>query len=75
MYRAYYGTAGCGPVPPLEKDRWPFKEFTTLDDALLWTREVVKRGATVAAIEGDDGTNLSRSEIASCVRQISSAGA
>jgi hypothetical protein len=74
MYRAYFGTAGCGPVPPLEKDRWPFKEFTNLDEALLWTREVIKRGTAVIAIEGDDGTHLSRNEIASCMRQTLPAG-
>jgi hypothetical protein len=53
----------------LEKDRWPFKEFAKLDEALLWTRAVVKHGTTVIAIEGDDGTQLSRSEIAVHVRQ------
>lgn len=68
MYRAYYGTPGCGLVPPLEKQRWPFKEFTTLDEALLWTQEVVRRGTAVIAIDGDDGTQLSRTEIASCIR-------
>jgi hypothetical protein len=71
MYRAYYGTAGCGPVPPLEKDRWPFKQFTNLDEALLWTRAAVNRGTAVIAIEGDDGTQLGRNEIASGVRQTS----
>jgi hypothetical protein len=70
MYRAYYGPAGCGAVLPLEKDRGPFKEFMSLDDALLWTRAVVKRGTAVVAIEGDDGTQLGRSEITSCLRQI-----
>jgi hypothetical protein len=69
MFRAYYGAPGCGAVPPLEKDRWPCKEFTNLDDALLWTRGVVKRGTAVVAIEGDNGTQLSRSEIASWVQQ------
>ena len=69
MYRAYYGAAGCGPVPPLEKGRWPFREFTNLDDALFWAREAIKRGTTVTMIQGDDGTWLSRNEIASSVRQ------
>ena len=74
MYRAYYGPAGSGPVPPLEKDRWPFREFRTLDEALLWAREVVQRGTAVMAIEGHDGTHLSRNEIASSVRQPLAAG-
>ena len=69
MYRAYYGAAEYGRVPPLEKDRWPFREFPNLDEALLWTRAVVKHGTSVVAIEGDDGTQLTRSEIAGHVRQ------
>lgn len=70
MYRAYYGTAGSGSIPSLEKDRWPFKQFTTLDEALLWARAAVNRGTAVIAIEGDDGTQLGRNEIASCIPQI-----
>lgn len=69
MYRAYYGAGSLGSVPPLEKDRWPFKQFADLDGALLWTRAVVKHGTTVISIEGDDGTQMSRSEIAAYVRQ------
>jgi hypothetical protein len=68
MYRAYYGAGKCGPVPPMEKDRWPSKEFANLDEALLWARAVVKHGTAVLAIEGDDGTQLSRGEIAGHVR-------
>lgn len=64
MYRAYFGTPGCGSVPPLEKDQWPSRAFATLDDALLWARQVAKRGTAVIAIEGNDGTRLSRHEIA-----------
>lgn len=68
MYRAYYGTPGSERVPPLEKDRWPFKQFLTLDDAFLWARHVAKRGTSVIAIDGDDGTQLSKAEIAQFVR-------
>lgn len=67
MYRAYYGAAGCGLPRPLEKGRVPFKEFSNLSEALLWTQCVVKRGTAVIAIDGDDGTQLSRTDIASCV--------
>lgn len=70
MYRAYYGTAGCGAISPLEKDRWPFKGFSDLDQAVLWTRAVVKKGTAVIAIEGDDGTRMSRSDIAWCTADI-----
>jgi hypothetical protein len=67
MYRAYYGTPGSRQVPPLDKGRWPSKQFTTLDDALLWARDVARRGTSVIAIDGDDGTQLSKSEIAQFV--------
>jgi hypothetical protein len=67
MYRAYYGTPGSGSVPPLEKGRWPSKQFSNLDDALLWAWHVRKRGTSVIAIDGDDGTQLSKTEIAQFV--------
>ena len=38
------------------------KEFANLDEALLRARAVVKHGTAIPAIEGDDGTQLSRSE-------------
>jgi hypothetical protein len=69
MYRAYYAAGKCSRVPPLEKDRWPFKQFLNLDEALFWSRAVVKQGTSIVAIEGDDGTQLSKSEIAGYVRQ------
>jgi len=64
MYRAYYGAAGCGALQPLEKYRCPFREFSRLDEALLWAGCVAARGTAVLAIDGDDGTQLSQSEIA-----------
>jgi len=69
MFRAYYGAGKCDSISPLEKDRWPFKEFAYLDEALLWTRAVVKHGTSVIAIEGDDGTLLTKGEIAGHLRQ------
>jgi hypothetical protein len=67
MYRAYYGTPGSAHVPPLEKDRWPSRQFSNIDDALLWAQHVAKRGTLVIAIDGDDGTHLSKTEIAQFV--------
>ena len=64
MYRAYYGAAGCGPLTPLAKHRWPFREFSRLDDALLWAGRAAAKGTAVLAIDGDDGTALNQSEIA-----------
>ena len=71
MYRAYYGPAGCGPLSPLNKDRHPFREFPQLDEALLWARSVKRKGTSVLSIEGNDGTQLSRSEIAVALRDSS----
>lgn len=65
MYRAYFGTQGCGIPGPLEKERWPSREFSQMADALVWTQRLAKRGAVVVAIEGDDGTQLNRADIAS----------
>ena len=68
MYRAYYGPAGCGPLPPLAKGRHPFRAFLRLDEALLWARNVARKGTSVLAIEGDDNTQLTRGEIAVALR-------
>lgn len=65
MYRAYFGTPGSGIPGPLEKERWPAKAFPDLTEALVWAECVAKRGTVVVAIEGDDGTQLSRADIAS----------
>jgi hypothetical protein len=65
MHRAYFGTPGCGIPAPLEKERWPSREFSQLTEALVWAERVAKRGTVVVAIEGDDGTQFSRTDIAS----------
>jgi hypothetical protein len=68
VYRAYFSVRGSDDVLPLEKGHWPFKEFATLDEAVLWARRVAKRGTSVIAIDGDDGTRLSKTELAPFVR-------
>lgn len=72
IYRVYFGPQGSDRVPPLEKDRWPCKTFSDLDEALSWAAQVVRRGTTVIGLDGDDGTQLSKGEIASAVsgRQV-----
>ena len=64
MYKAYFGPPGCGFPTPLEKERWPFRSFTTLTEALIWAERAAKSGSAVIAIDGDDGTQLGRSDIA-----------
>lgn len=66
-YRAYYGTSASEQIPALQKDRWPFREFSDLDQALQWATAVASKGTTVLAIDGDDGTQLDKNEIAAAL--------
>jgi hypothetical protein len=68
MYRVYSGPRGSESVPPLEKDKWLFKEFGALDDALGWARHVNEGGRVTLLIEGDDGTKLTKLEIAAALK-------
>ena len=64
-YRASNGVRGSGRIAPLEKDRWPSKQFLDLDQALEWAGCVARKGTVVLAIKwGDDGTQLTKHEIA-----------
>ena len=56
-YRVYSGPPGTEAVPPMEKERWLYKEFGLLDEALGWARHVNDGGRVALLIEGDDGTN------------------
>ena len=67
-YRVYSGPRGSEAISPLEKDRWLFKEFTGLDDALAWAHHVGQQGGTALLIEGDDGTVMSKYDIASALQ-------
>jgi hypothetical protein len=64
-YRVYSGPRGSQLMSPLEKDRYLFKEFTLLDDALNWARHINGGGRVALLIEGDDGTRLTKQQIAS----------
>jgi hypothetical protein len=52
----------------MEKERWLYKEFGLLDDALRWARHVNNGGRVALLIEGDDGTQLTKQEIAAALR-------
>jgi hypothetical protein len=67
-YRVYSGPPGSEVVPPMEKDRWLYKEFGLMDEALSWARHVNAKGRVALLIEGDDGTSLSKSEILVALR-------
>jgi hypothetical protein len=67
-YRVYSGPPGTDRVPPLEKERWLYKEFGLLDEALGWARHVNDGGRVTLLIEGDDGTQMSKKEISAALR-------
>jgi hypothetical protein len=70
-YRVYSGPPGSADVSALEKDRTLFKEFDTLDDALVWARHLDRSGRVALAIDGDDGTSIGRQEIAAALKHPS----
>jgi hypothetical protein len=71
-YRVYSGPRGSAAISPMEKDRLLYKEFTTLDEALLWARHVNAHDGVALLIEGDDGTTMTRNEIAGALRHSES---
>ena len=66
-YRVYSGPRGSQSIAPLEKDRYLFKEFSLLDEALGWARHINNGGRVALLIEGDDGTRLTKVQIASAL--------
>jgi hypothetical protein len=67
IYKVFTGAPGSEAISP-DKDRWLFKEFSNLDDALAWAHGVKQRGAVPLLIEGDDGTHLTKREIAEALQ-------
>jgi len=67
-YRVYVGPRGSETISPLEKDQLLFKEFVSLDEAFAWARHVNGSGRVTLAIDGDDGTGFTKSEIAAALR-------
>jgi hypothetical protein len=63
-YRVYSGPRGSEAISPLEKDRYLYKEFSMLDEALGWARHLNAGGRVALLIEGDDGTRLTKQQIA-----------
>jgi hypothetical protein len=67
-YRVYSGPPGTEAISPMEKDRWLYREFGLFDDALSWARHVNDGGRITLLIEGDDGTRLTKTEIAAALK-------
>jgi hypothetical protein len=67
-YRVYSGPKGSDEISPLAKEKMLFKEFTSMDEALSWSRHVERGGRVPLLIEGDDGTRMDRRAIADALR-------
>jgi len=67
-YRVYSGPRGSQSISPLDKDKHLFKEFGSLDDAMSWARHLNKGGRVALLLEGDDGTRLTRQQIATALK-------
>jgi hypothetical protein len=52
----------------MEKAHWLYKEFRLLDEAFSWARHIAGRGRVALLIEGDDGTRITKREIAAVLR-------
>ena len=67
-YRVYSGPRGSETISPAEKDRHLYKEFSTLDEAMIWARHINKGGRVALLIEGDDGTRLNKQQIVTALK-------
>jgi hypothetical protein len=68
QYRVYSGPRGAEDVRAADKKNMLFKQFSSLDDAVGWAHHLDTTGHTALLIEGDDGTCLTRREIAAMLR-------
>jgi hypothetical protein len=73
-YRVYVGPRGTEAISALQKDQFLYKEFTSLDDAFGWARHINGSGRVTLLIDGDDGTSLSKQEIAAALHHPDSVG-
>jgi hypothetical protein len=67
-FRVYSGPRGSESIAPLEKDRHLYKEFNILDEAMGWARHINNGGRVALLIEGDDGTRLTKQQIATALK-------
>jgi translation initiation factor 1 (eIF-1/SUI1) len=69
MFKIYSAPSGAANISPMEKEHLLFKEALSMDEAISWASHMSKTGHSVVLIEGDDGTRLGASEIASALRR------
>jgi hypothetical protein len=66
-FRVFIGPRGAEGFSPLEKDRFLFKEFASFDEAFSFARHINNSGRVTLLIDGDDGTHMSKHEIAAAL--------
>ena len=72
-YRVYSGPHGSAPLSPLEKQHRLYKEFQLLDEAMSWAHHLDRNRRVALLIEGDDGTHLTKEDIAATFRHSETA--
>ena len=70
-YRVYSGPRGSAMLSPIDKEKMLYKQCGRFDEAMAWARHVVAEGRTVLLIEGDDGTSMTKHEIAAAMQHSS----
>ncbi len=68
QFRVYSGLRGAEDIRAIEKPKMLFKQFASLDEAVSWAHHLDRTGHVALLIEGDDGTSLTRQEIAALLR-------
>jgi hypothetical protein len=68
QFRVYSGPRGAESIRAIEKHKMLFKQFGSLDEAIGWAHHLDRSGHMALLIEGDDGTSLTRQEIAALLR-------
>ncbi len=67
-YRVFIGPRGSESISPLQRDQFLFKEFASLDEAFGWARHANNNGRVTLLIDGDDGTSMTKPEVAAALQ-------
>jgi hypothetical protein len=70
MFTVYFGPKGSRTRAGSHAGQLSSKQFASLPEALLWAHGVARAGRAVLRLEGDDGTDLNRSDLACAFRLL-----
>jgi hypothetical protein len=70
MYTVYFGPKGCGDRAGSYAAQLLSKRFASVSEALLWAHVAAGRGSAVLRLQGDDGTDLNRDDLACAFRLL-----